>query len=326
MKIIASLVLLCCGIASTACAADDKTEPSFRVPEKHRTISAEDIVREFSAPPVESYTLFPGDEISLDAWAHPEVSGKHVIGPDGKITLPVAGPFMLSGLTREDAQNAIATALSPFYSNVSVSLRVDRYSSWHIYVLGRVSAPGALQFDSQPNLIQVLTRAGSLPIGGIGADKAGLVRCAIFRGNDRIVWIDLKELLSRGNLALNIRLARNDLVYLPDADDQLVYVLGQVAHPGALRLTSEMSMLDAYSLTGGSTEDAQQHIVLIRPGTGKQIDIPLKQILAGKRETNYSLEEGDIVYVPKSGVAKFGYLMQKANPFASFAVLSNAMK
>jgi polysaccharide export outer membrane protein len=301
-------------------------EPTFHTRQKERIISPEEAVAEFSAPPVEAYTLFAGDEISIDVWAHPELSGKHVLGPDGKITLPLTGPFNLSDLTREAAQDAIGRAFTRFYEDLSVTVRVDRYSSWHIYVLGRVGVPGALQFDVQPNLLQVLTRAASLPVGGAGAEKAGLVRCAIFRGNDKIIWIDLKQLVARGNLALNIRLARNDLVYLPDADDQLIYVLGQVAHPGALRLTSDMSVLDAFSLSGGATEDAQARLTVIRPATGKQVDISLKDILSGKKSLDFSLEEGDILYVPEKNIAKFGYIMQKANPLTSFAIISNTLK
>ena len=39
----------------------------------------------------EEYELGPGDEISLDFPGRPELSGKRVVGPDGRITLPLAG-------------------------------------------------------------------------------------------------------------------------------------------------------------------------------------------------------------------------------------------
>ena len=213
------------------------------------------------------------------------------------------------------------------HDDISATVRVDHYSSYHIYVLGRVTNPGALQFETQPTLLEVLTRAGSLPVGGAGAEKAGLVRCAVFRGGDKIVWIDLKTLMSQGNLALNIRLARNDLVYLPDADDQMIYVLGDVQHPGAFRLSADMSFMDAFSLAGGATDDADsKHMALIRPSTGRQQEISLKQILAGNRELNSSLEEGDIIFVPKRGLARFGYILQKASPITTFAILGSTLK
>jgi polysaccharide export outer membrane protein len=174
--------------------------------------------------------------------------------------------------------------------------------------------------------MQVLTRADSLPVGGSGSEKAGLVRCAIFRGNDKIVWIDLRELFSRGNLSLNIRLARNDVVYLPDAEDQLVYVLGSVQHPGAFRLSADMSFLDAFSLAGGLTEDGDsKHIALIRPQTGDQRQIAFKDLIAAKPDLNASLKEGDIIYVPERGIAKIGYLIQKTSPLSTFAILAKTL-
>ena len=238
----------------------------------------------------------------------------------------MVGTLPLRDLTREAAQDAIRGAFSKFYTEPSVTVRVDKYTSYHIYVLGRVTNPGALEFETQPNLLQVLTRAGSLPVGGAGAEKAGLVRCAIFRGTDKIIWVDLRPLVTRGNLSLNIRLAPNDLVYLPDADDRLVYVLGDVKSPGAYRLTADMSFMDAYSQAGGASEDADtNHTALIRASVGQR-EIPMKQILAGHKELNMALEEGDIIFVPKRGLAKFAYYLQKAAPLTGFSILYSAVK
>ena len=214
-------------LIAAAYLAGQESDRDFIVRSKEKTISTAEIVRRFEGPQVNAYTLGEGDEISVDIWMHPELSGKHVVGPDGKITLPVAGVLTLAQLTREDAQAAVLQALSKFYTDLAVTLRVDRYTSFRIYILGRVSTPGALQFESQPTLLDVVTRAGALPIGGIGADKAGLGRCAIIR-RDQMIWVDLKALVSQGNFSLNIHLSRNDLVYMPDAGDQLVYVLGEV--------------------------------------------------------------------------------------------------
>lgn len=302
--------------------AQQTVPPEFHVRQRVREITPADIVKEFSAPPVEDYLLYAGDEIVVEVWGHAELSGKHIVGPDGRITLPVYGPLKISDLSREAAQQAIDSALGKYYANLSATVQVERYASWHVYVLGRVGVPGALQFDSQPTLLEVLTRAGSLPVGGVGADKAALVRCAVFRGTDQIVWIDLKQLVAHGNLSLNIRLARNDLVYLPDADDQLIYVLGEVEHPGAFRLTSDMSLLDAFSLAGGETKDGQKRLALIRPSSGKQIEMTLKEALSPKQNVNYSLEEGDIIYVPERKLAKFGYVLEKTSPLTAFAIVS----
>jgi polysaccharide export outer membrane protein len=308
-----------------ATLAAQQPPPGFQVRSKENKLSTEDVIRAFEAPRVTSYTLGTGDEITVDVWGHPELSGHHVVGPDGKITIPVTGVMTVIDLSREDAQKNISAALGKYYSDLLVTLRVDKYSSFRVNILGRVSSPGALLFDSQPTLLDVVTRAGGLPIGGVGADKAGLGRCAIIR-RDQMIWMDLKELVSHGNLSLNIRLARNDLVYLPDAGDQLVYVLGEVQRPGAFRLTPDMTFFDAFTQAGGLNEDAAaDKIALISSVTGAQKEIKLKDLLATPKGLNFALEEGDIIYAPRRTMAKVGYVLQKAGTLSSFAIVGTAL-
>jgi polysaccharide export outer membrane protein len=296
----------------------------FAVRTETKTNSPEDIVRRFEAPEMISYTLGKGDEITVEVWNHPELSGKHVVGPDGKISLPVAGELALANLTRGDAQKAIAATLSRLYSDLAVTLRVDRYSSYRIFILGRVGNPGGLLFESQPTILDVITRAASLPIGGINADKGGLGRCAIIRGRVQMIWLDLKGLVADGNFGLNIRLQRDDLVYMPDAGDQLVYVLGEVQHPGAFRHTLSMSVLDAFTQAGGVTQDAADNkLEVVRGASGEQKEFRLKDLLSSPQSLNVALEEGDILYVPRRNLAKFGYILQKTSYITGFAVLGS---
>jgi len=299
----------------------------FQQQQKSLQITPLDIIREFEAPEEKIYHFGEGDEIAVDVWGRGELSGKHTIGPDGYITLPLLGNIHLAGLSREEAPRMIEKLYSRYYDTVSVTIRIERYTSNRVFVLGRVANPGTLVFDFQPTLLDVLTRAGSLPIGGIGADKAGLSRCAVFRGRDKIIWIDLRPLFSEGNLSYNIRLARNDLVYMPDADDQLVYVIGEAQHPGAFRLTPSMSFIDALALAGGTTADAAENkIVLVRPRTQQQMEFPLKDIIERRLNPAVKLEEGDIVYVPRRGWAKFGYVLNKVTSVAGFAILYSVVK
>ena len=238
-------------------SSDSIDHDSFQARLKNRAFASAEILKQFQNQGDEIYRLGCGDEITLDIWGHPELSGKHQVGPDGRITLPVAGSLRIAELTREESADAVMQAFSKLYSNLSVIIRVDRYTSNRIFLLGRVSNPGAILFDRPPTLLEAITRAGALPVGGMGSEKAALTRCAVFRGRDQVAWIDLKGLLNGSNLALDLQLRRDDIVYVPDADDQLVYVLGEVKTPGAVHLTPDMSFLDALAFAGGPTEDAR---------------------------------------------------------------------
>jgi polysaccharide export outer membrane protein len=305
---------------------DSIDHDAFQARLKNRTFASAEILKQFQGPADENYQLGCGDEITLDVWGHPELSGKHQIGPDGRITLAVAGSVSMAGLTREESAQTVTHAYSKLYSNLSMIVRVDRYASNRIFILGRVANPGAILFDRPPTLLEAITRAGSLPVGGMGAEKAALTRCAIFRGRDQVAWIDLKGLLTGGNLALNLQLRRDDIVYVPDADDQLVYVLGEVKTPGAVHLTPEMSFLDALALAGGPNEDASNgKIHLIRPSRELNREIKLNQLLRPDPTLNMALEEGDIIYVPKSKIGKVGYLLQRLGTLSGFAVVGGAL-
>lgn len=301
------------------------SDPSFRPIEKTKTVvfADETALAEFEAPADEVYRLSEGDKITLTVWGRPELSGRKVVGPDGRISLPIGGSAKVSLLTREEAGRAVAELLRPLYVDPSVAVEVEEYVGNKITVLGRVGNPGIIRFDEVPTLLDLLSRAGALPLLD---KKATLSRCAIFRGRDRILWVDLKTLLAKGRLAMNIRLRRGDLVYIPDSDDTVVYVLGDVQRPGAYRFAPDMSLLDALAQAGGPTEDADvKQMRLVRPSTRLERLVPFADVLDPKGAANIGLEEGDILYVPRRGLRKFGYVMQQVTPFLNLIVFGKAI-
>jgi len=267
--------------------------------------------------PVEAvYRLGPGDQVTVQVWGRPELSGKQILGPDGRITLPLAGPLRVAEDTREEAAMRIAQAYRRYYRQPVVTLTVDQYTSNKVIVLGRVQNPGAIAFDNPPTLLEALARAGSLPV----IDKqATLTRCAVFRGREQVIWVDLKRLLNRGDTAYNIRLRAGDLVYIPDSFDTLLYVLGAVHKPGAYRLTPDMSLLDALAQAGGPNDDADaEQMRIYRPNRSGIEHVPLSSLVTQPPRMNFGLEEGDVIYVPRSGLANAGYVMRQLMPGLSF--------
>jgi polysaccharide export outer membrane protein len=303
-----------------ACSAWEVVPPptpdarqAFEIPNKSTKYSGSEVLEAFRAEVVTDYRLWDGDQIQVDIVGRPELSGPHTIGPDGKITLPISGVIMLRDLTREQAARAITQALARYYRDVYSTVRVEHYSSNRVIVLGRVEHPGVLQFESPPVLLEILSKAGGLPL--LRPEQV-LTRCAVIRG-EKILWIDIKRLLT-GDLSLNVQLMRNDTVYIPDATDTSVFVLGAVSKPGGFRLTPQMSVMDALSQAGGPTVDANLHeLHLIRPVKRVNLEIDLESVLSPDPNLIVSMEENDILYVPHNGVAKIGYILQKINPFAT---------
>jgi polysaccharide biosynthesis/export protein len=285
--------------------------PAFKPVEKSDHVvfpSAADLaLLEADADPV--LRLGAGDVLTLQVWGRPELSGRHTIGPDGVISVPMAGPTRVAALTREEAAQRVQQGLGRWYVDPSVLFSIEQYTSNRITVLGRVQNPGLLAFDHPPTLLETLAKAGSLPV----IDKqATLTRCAIFRGRDKVIWVDLKSLLNGGQTHLNLRMKPGDLVYIPDSADTMVYVLGAVHRPGAYRLTPDMSVMDALATAGGPNDDAQpREIGVYRPARQAVERIALQDLMDAKRRVNFALEEGDVIFVPKSGIAEFGYVSRQ---------------
>lgn len=330
---VAALALLagCSASARRTAPAADSTMVSasaFRMAEKPVSsgVAARGSLAAFEGPEDPAYRLGPGDKLKIDVWGRPELSGSRVVGPDGTLTLPVVGTVPVVDLTVDDASAAVSRKVAHAYVGATATISVEQYAANRVLVLGRVSNPGVLQFDTPPRLLDAITRAGALPIGGIGADKAALTRCAIFRDRDKVVWIDLRSLLNGTDLGLNIRLKRDDVVYVPDAGDQLVYVLGYVDKPGAYTVTPDMSLLDALAQAGGPTPDAAEgRLQVVRPSAHVSTEVDLHDILAGNPEGNVALEKGDIVYVPANWLADVGYVFQKLSPATELAVFGAAV-
>lgn len=260
------------------------------------------------------YTIGSGDVLRLDVHARTEVSGKFIVGPDGMITVPLVGDMRIKDKTREEALSAIRTELLKYFTAPHATLAIDEYPSNQITVLGRVEKAGAMKFTQAPTLIDVLANAGAMPL----LDKqATLSRCAIIRGRNKLIWVDLKALLN-GDVNYNIRMKKGDIVYIPDSSDTSVYVMGAVGRPGSYRMTPRMTVLDAIAQAGGLTENAKNdRIGLYRAGTKQAEYVTWADLITADRSKNYAMEDGDVIFIPTTGLNDFGYVMRQIAPAIS---------
>lgn len=282
------------------------SDPSLR-------LSPAEALRRFEPGKDEEYTLGAGDEISIQFPGRPEMAAKSIIGPDGRITIPLAGPLMISDLTREAAAKKIAAALAAYYTSLTATVEVLSYGSNHVTLLGDVKQPGMISFDQTPTLLEVLSR------GGIQARPDGNLpeQCVIYRG-DQVLWVDLQDLLASGSPLADLRLRRNDLIFVPDRSSRSVTVMGQVQHPGLLVLKHDSTVTTLLAEAGGINDAAggNPEIEIVHRTSGSKTQyLHFKELLKPAIDREVSLSSGDVIYVPKSGIAKVGYVMQQLAPF-----------
>ena len=294
--------------------------------EEVQKFASAEFIRELSKEKQDKkqYRLGPGDVLDISVWRRPEISRENVIvAPDGLISMPQVGILNVNGMTIAKATSEIKVILSRGYENPEVSLLVREYHNNKAFVLGRVSEPGVVNFPGNGTLLEALALAGGLP--HIGKDTF-LTKCAIIRDNDTVIWIDLRDLLDHGNMALNAKILNNDVIFIPEAEDEMVLVLGEVRQAGPVMLKRGLNIIDALMRSGGYTEEAdlEKIFVLRQNGDEGYIEqVNLKTMLEkGDLSQNYALQRDDIVYVSPTGMRKFNYAMEQLLPSLSVLSLS----
>ena len=281
-----------------------------------------DALRNFEASPTDEYRLGKGDEITLDFTGLSEMQAKLVVGPDGRVSLPVCGEVMVSGLTRPEAAKAVESALAPYYTNIAVEITVTKYTANRVLLLGAVDHPGSLLFDGTPTLLEAITRGGV----ETGVNKITQVpeRCAIYRGSDQVIWVELRTLLESGNPLVGIRLQRDDVIYVPSQSERIVSVLGDVQHPGAIELTHNSTLASIIAEAGGFNDKAgtKPHIQVVDPSTGKSQLLSFNDLLDPTKGLEVTLKPGEIIYVPRSGFNRATYVLERINPALSVASMA----
>lgn len=123
---------------------------------------------------------------------------------------------------------------------------------------------------------------GTLKVGGLtSSEVASALRGRLAEGllRDPYVTVNVKEVQSRR-----------------------IYVLGQVERPGTFRYEEGMSVVQAVTLAGGFTKTARPNatvVTRIQEGRETRMEVPVDDISRGTAR-NFSLQPGDIVFVPES--------------------------
>ena len=91
-------------------------------------------------------------------------------------------------------------------------------------------------------------------------------------------------------------------VIVTQVNSRRIYVVGEVARPGAFPMLPHMTVLQALSTAGGFNQFAKLGgIYVLRTENGRQVTLPFnyKQVIRGKDATqNISLQPGDTIVVP----------------------------
>jgi polysaccharide export outer membrane protein len=265
------------------------------------------------------YRIGPNDVLDVYVMDHPELSSQRVnlgeiagtvVHKDGRVYLPVIGDLPAAGLTVVEFAEQLRSAAARYVRDPQVSVQILRHESQKFFVLGQVARPGAYPVDGDTTLLEALGLAG-----GVGPE--GNLEAAYVLRDGQLLPVSLADMLLRGDVSRNVFMRGGDVVFVPDAADQKVFVLGEVARPTVVPIArNRMTLAEALATAGGPTAaHARRELAVIRGGFDKPVvyTIDLEQALLV--DDRIALRPGDRVVVAPTGLSTSSKYMLQILPF-----------
>ncbi len=241
---------------------------------------------------VPDYRLGAGDVLHMTVYQNPDLTLDVRVSDNGSVSFPLLGAVKIGGLTVPEAESLIEAGLKKgdFVKNPQVTLVLTQVRGSQVSVLGQVNRPGRFPLESATTrLSDVIAMAGGVTTV-VGGDLVTVVGTR--DGKPMRVAVDLPRLFSAPDRTADMILQNNDVVWVDRAP--MIYIYGEVQHPGQIRLERDMTLLQALAAGGGLTQrGTEKGIRVHRRSSPVKVDV----LQPGMDE---ALRDGDVVYVRES--------------------------
>jgi polysaccharide export outer membrane protein len=199
------------------------------------------------------YLIGEGDGLDISVWGVKELNFSVKVRPDGKITVPGLGDTAAAGYTPEDLTGRLAENLKELVKNPIVTVTVKDITNSKIYIFGVGVQSGVFDLNGRTTLLQLLCTIGNVTAGdgkgggsnaGNGAKVADYHKAYVLRNGKRIKE-DFYKLFILGDTSEDILIRSHDAIFIPQALDKNVYVLGAVTTPRHIEYREGMTVMAA---------------------------------------------------------------------------------
>ena len=283
----------------TASESDPKAPQFVAVPpEEIPKTKVEDLADE----ELPAYAVRVGDVLEVSLYGDPEMTRQVPVRPDGMISYTFVGDIRAAGRPIQEIRAEIQEKLGAFLRSPEITVIAAEFGKPKVYIGGQVRQPGVIYLEPrETTLLDAVYKAG-LPTPEADVRNAILVR------DGRIIDVDFAGLL-KGDLSGNVAIRDSDLVYVPEAAERYIYVLGEVRSPKAVETTIPLSFVNVIAQAGGTEETFanKEEIVILRGGLKepKVAVINYKRLVEGDFSQNIMVRPGDIVFIPTTALGKY---------------------
>lgn len=188
----------------------------------------------------EEYLLGPGDQIGLDIFDVPELSGangQYVVLIDGSVNLPWVGKIKVQGLSLSAASDRLEQAYAPYIRTPQITVNLLTARTLRVNVVGAVKRPGSYIISPQGQTNQILVGDAAVAGGSVASQwptvtqalqqAGGITQLANLRevqvnrpkpdGSQETIQVNLWELLRSGQIQQDIALRDRDTLVVPQS-------------------------------------------------------------------------------------------------------------
>jgi polysaccharide biosynthesis/export protein len=280
------------------------------------------------------YRIGPQDRLLVTVWEHPELNdpggekiepelaGK-VVDENGDLYYPYIGNIHVAGKTISTVRSQMTRALSKYFKQVKLDVRVLSFQSHRAAVVGEVKTPGIQAMTETPLTVsEAISRAGGV------TENADMSNVAVAR-DGKLYKLDVLGMYEQGKTTQNLLLKDGDVLNIPDRKDNKVLVMGEVGKQQSIqinkgKLSLAQALAESYGLDFNSSRP--EDIYVIRSGDMKpeifqlNAESPDAMILADQ----FTLQAHDTVFVGTAGVTKWSRVLNQILPSSFTSIMSRA--
>ncbi|HEX5758301.1 MAG TPA: polysaccharide biosynthesis/export family protein [Thermoanaerobaculia bacterium] len=158
-----------------------------------------------------SYLIGIGDLLAISVWKHPDLSVEVPVRPDGRVSVPLLGDVVASGLSPLALKDVLARGFAEYVTAPGVAVVIKEIRSQQVFITGEVATPGVYDLRPRTKLMQAIAMAGGLT--PYARDRVVVLRDE--RGRDRRYEIAPSAIISGKRPADNLVLQPGDTIIVP---------------------------------------------------------------------------------------------------------------
>lgn len=212
----------------------------------------------------------------------------------------------LSNLPDLAPMDVIFVPASPLIGNVQVDFDARTLTASgdagqegeSVKVFGEVHRPGTFAYKDNVSVMDMIMRAGGV------TRYAGIEQIRIIHNGEPFPF-NMREFLDTGNPMLMPTIRQGDVIFVPQATEQVqsgsrtVYVMGEVFKPGAMEMGEGSGFYDLLATAGGPTRFAETRQIRIIRSNGQVIPFDLQGYVDGQKTRMPKIMPGDAILVPE---------------------------